>query len=63
MTPTITKIWIEEFTKGEKALCADFSNDRHHRIVIQQPHGKEQLAQALAELALNIKYDPHLTAN
>ena len=62
MQPTLSKIWLEEFQE-EKALRADFSNDRHHRVVIQKPHGKEQLASALAELAMNIKYDPHLTAN
>lgn len=62
MKPTLDKIWLENF-QGEKALRADFTNDRHHRVVIQQPHGSEQLAQALIDLALNIRRDQHLTAN
>lgn len=62
MQTTLDKIWLEEF-QGEKALRADFSNDRHHRVVIQRPHGNEQLAQALIELALNVRQDPHLTPN
>lgn len=62
MKPTLDKIWLDEF-QGEKALRADFSNDRHHLVVIQRPHGSEQLAQALIDLAMNIRRDPHLTAN
>lgn len=62
MEPTLNNIWLEEF-QGEKALRADFSNDRHHRVVIQRPHGNEQLAQALNDLAMNIRRDPNLAPN
>lgn len=62
MEPTVTKFWLDE-SLGEKALRADFSNDRHYLVVIQRPHGNEQLAQAMIELALNIRRDKHLTTN
>ena len=62
MQPTLDKIWLDEFD-GEKALRADFSNDRHWRVVIRRPHGNEQLAQALIDLARNIRRDHNLAPN
>ena len=59
MQPMLDNIWLDE-SQGEKAIRAEFSNDRHHLVVVQRPHGSEQLAQALIDLALNIKSDSNL---
>lgn len=51
MTPTLEEICLEEF-RGGRALRVDFSSDHHCRVVIKQPHGCEQVAEALRELAV-----------
>lgn len=58
----ITKIWLEQ-SQEETALRADFSNDRHYRVVIQNPGRSDQIATALLELASMIGRDPLLVPN
>lgn len=58
--PKLDNIWLEDF-QGVKALRADFNNGRCHRVVISWPHGNEEVAQALIDLAFNIGRDKHLS--
>lgn len=62
MKPELTKLWINEF-EDRKEIRADFSNDRHHAVLISQPHRIDQVADALMTLARNIALDPHLVPN
>ena len=62
MSIEITKIWLEQ-TDEETAFRADFSNDRHYRVVIPRPWRADQIAQALLDLASMIGRDPHLVPN
>ena len=58
----LTKIWLEN-SLNETAFRADFSNDRHYRVVIHFPGNPDQVSQALLELARLIGRDPLLTHN
>jgi hypothetical protein len=63
MTPKLTKLWHNEMAlpSGDRIeLRADFSNDRHHAVLVEPPHGPMELAQALDWLARQIATDPHL---
>lgn len=62
MTATLAKIWINEF-EGRKELRTDFTNDRHHAVLIEAPHGAEQIANALSTLAYLIATDATLVPN
>jgi len=58
MTPVTDNVWLEQYG-DEKAVRADFSNDRHYRRGIQEPHGPEQLAHALMAMAHDIFHDQY----
>ena len=62
MEPKLTKLFtgIREST-GEQTIRADFSNDRHYRVVISNPANSEQVAQAMMKMANMIGTDPYLT--
>ena len=63
MTPKLTRFWNNELdTPGyfRVELRADFDNDRHHAVVVAEPHGPHELARALETLAAQIATDPHL---
>lgn len=57
--PELTKLWVNEF-EDRKEIRADFTNDRHHAVMIEQPHSIDQVANALMAIARNILLDPHL---
>lgn len=58
-TAEITRIQIIEYERT-KEIRADFSNDRHHSVVIIHPHRIENVANALMTLARQIMADPEL---
>lgn len=58
----MTNIWLEKFDGGQ-AFRADFSNDRHYRVVISHPGRADQVAQALLDLSTMIGRDPLLVPN
>lgn len=63
MTPKLTKLWHSELAllSGDRiVLRADFTNDRHHAVLVDPPHGPRELARALDLLARQIATDPHL---
>lgn len=63
MTTKLTKLWHNEMPlpSGDIIeLRADFSNDRHHAVLVEPPHGPIELARALDRLARQIATDPHL---
>ena len=63
MTPKLTKLWHNEInapTYYRVELRADFDNDRHHAVLVDEPHGPEELARALTVLARRIAGDPKL---
>lgn len=59
MTIKLEKIWVSEF-EGRKELRFDWSNDRHHAVVIEYPHGADQIAKALSDASWLIGGDMHL---
>ncbi|HEX9812084.1 MAG TPA: hypothetical protein VGA88_08370 [Burkholderiales bacterium] len=52
----LEKISIGEF-QGQRAIRLDWSNDRHHAIVIQHPDGPDTVADALRRLAIIVHDD------
>lgn len=63
MTPKITKLWHNKIAlpSGDRLeLRVDFSNDRHHAVSVEPPHGPMDLVRALDMLARQIATDPHL---
>lgn len=63
MTPKLTKLWHNEIDTPAQyrvELRADFDNDRHHAVLVEEPHGPMELARALDRLARQIATDPHL---
>lgn len=59
MNIKLEKIWINEF-EGRQELRFDWSNDRHHAVLIQPPHGADQVARALSDASWLIGGDQHL---
>lgn len=61
--PKLRKIWLDDWAVNgtpRLQLRADFSNDRHHAVLVAEPHGPRELALALHALAAQIVDDPHL---
>jgi|GEM_PF-4586242 len=63
MSAKLENIWINEFVKEEdveRTIRVDWSNDRHHAVRINQPHGKDEIIEALSRLIYLLAQDPHL---
>lgn len=56
---TLEKVWVNEFD-GRKELRFDWSNYRHHSVLIEPPWGAYQIAKALSDASWLIGGDPHL---
>jgi len=60
----LTKVWLHKFDYGTfdsgMELRVDFSNDRHHAVMVNPPFSAKELNDALLLLARNIINDPHL---
>jgi hypothetical protein len=56
----LNKIWVNESDPAKKELRLDWSNDRHHAVMIQPPHAPADIAQALLSMAYLIAKDPVL---
>jgi hypothetical protein len=66
MKPTVVSIRINHspvyslsHARGYE-LRIDFSNDRHHAVLIDSPCDRESLIKALLRLTAALKSDPHL---
>ena len=53
-------VWIGERTDNEKELRLDWSNARHHAVVIQHPGGAQEVAEAFQLMAELVLQDKHL---
>lgn len=62
MIPAVTEIWLND-VDGLNEIRVDFSNDRHHAMMIEAPHDKEAVAMAFERLAANIRRDWNLVPN
>ena len=62
MDKRITKICFDDFY-GKTAIEVTFSNDRHHRVVVEYPHGAKEVHDTLMRLAINILEDMKLASN
>lgn len=62
MTPAVTEIWLND-VDGHKEIRVDFSNDRHHAMMIESPYDKEAVARAFEQIAVNIRRDWKLVPN
>lgn len=62
MKPRLEKIWQGEGPLGMKSIRLDWSNDRHHEIVIQGRGNVGDVVDALLSLARLIGKDPNLQA-
>jgi hypothetical protein len=60
-SPDISKLWLDvRAGTGERKVRADFTNDRHYEVVIDQPGHAEQIAYALFQLGHAIATDTNL---
>lgn len=62
MKPHLEKIWQGAGPNKMPSIRLDWSNDRHHEIVIQGWTCVDDVADALISLAHLIKNDPNLRA-
>lgn len=62
MAPAVTEIWLNNLD-DRKEIRVDFSNDRHHAMVIEAPYDKEAVARAFEKIAANIRRDWKLVPN
>lgn len=57
--PKINNTWMS-VTSMEKQIRLDWSNDRHHAVVIDPPYGKHEMVAALRRMAELIEADEYL---
>lgn len=62
MEPRLERIWQGEGPLKMKSIRLDWSNDRHHEVVIQGNGTVDDVRDALLSLAQLIGKDPHLKA-
>lgn len=60
MNITLEKIWQAQSFDGDIAIRLDWSNDRHHQVIIRHNRNVECVADALIQLARLIRGDIHL---
>lgn len=63
MTPKLTKLWHNEMDTPIFFLVelrADFDNDLHYSVMVEEPHGPREIARALDMMAGLIFEDLHL---
>ena len=59
MKPKITDIWMNELSSWIE-IRVDWSNDRHHAVVLPSPYDKQRVCQALKDLSTLILHDSNL---
>ena len=62
MKPHLEKIWQGEGPLKMKSIRLDWSNDRHHEVVIQGKGTVDDVRNALLSLAHLVGNDPNLRA-
>lgn len=62
MEPQLEKIWQGEGLHEMKSIRLDWSNDRHHEVVIRGRGNVDEVVDALLSLARMIGEDPKLKA-
>lgn len=60
MVAKLENVWFEK-SREQRSLTLDWSNERHHRVVIQQPGTPQQVADALREMAALVLSDQRLS--
>ena len=56
----LERMWINESINRGNELRVDWSNDRHHAVVIKHPGGSYEVAEAFRDMAMLIFQDPYL---
>lgn len=56
----LEKVWIGNGFDDQPELRLDWSNDRHHAVVIHHPGGPDEVADAFRSLAMLVYKDQHL---
>ena len=57
---TLKNLYLYESMSGDVLIRLDWSNDRHHAVVIQPPFDREKVIEALLNTITLIKDDPNL---